>query len=327
MTEGAINTLALWVLIPSGVLSLVLMLMVAVDAPRSVVRRRRQRQRADLEQALNEVGRGEPTLDWMRFKDVPKQELVDMAGKRGWHYSDQEVRGNSWLLRFTKDLAYRSNVSSDPRQRLRRELGAARSGIDGTYRLDATQYADVPRPELLRLAQESGWQEVRAVVDGVLLRPASADAAETPESFLRGPSLEELRNNPQVAHRASVLESRLGFDPLSHATANHARGRHNHYIRLIRRNALLGVLYAMIALLGLITTFGALEPSDGANWYVSLGVTLIMIALFVVSMLKVRVFSRQRNREIGDFVEAYQQLKQVHEGTLPTSSTNGIGSG
>lgn len=87
MTEGAINTLALWVLIPSGVLSLVLMLMVAVDAPRSVVRRRRRRQRADLEQALNEVGRGEPTLDWMRFKDVPKQELVDMAGKRGWHYS------------------------------------------------------------------------------------------------------------------------------------------------------------------------------------------------------------------------------------------------
>ena len=103
MTEGAINALALWVLIPSGALSLVLMLMVAVDAPRSVVRRRRQRQRADLEQVLDEVGGGEPTLDWMRFKEVPKQELVDMAAKCGWHYRDQEVRGNSWLLRFTKD--------------------------------------------------------------------------------------------------------------------------------------------------------------------------------------------------------------------------------
>ncbi len=327
MTEDAIDTLALWVLVPSGALSLVLMLMIAVDAPRSVMRRRKQRQRASLEQALNEVGRGEPALDWMRFKDVPKQELVDMAGKRGWHYLDQEVRGNSWMLRFTRDPAYRSNVSSDPRQRLRRELGSARSGIDGTYRLDATQYAEIPRPELLRLAKESGWQEDRTVPDGVSLRPASANAAETPESFLRGPSLDELRNNPQVAHRASILKSRLGFDPLSQATANHARGRHNHYIRLIRRNALLGVLYATIALLGLITTFGALEPRDGTNWYVSLGVTLIMIALFVVSMLKVRIFARQRSREIGDFVEAYQQLKQVHEGTLSASSTNGIGSG
>lgn len=295
--------------------------MVAVDTPRGVLRRRRQRQLAELEETFKAIGGDEPTLDWMRFKDVPKREFLEAAAKRGWHYADQEVSGNNWLLRFTKNPAYRSvSVAADARQRLQADLRAAEPDIDGTCLLDTTQYAEIPRPELLKLARAVGWQQAGAGGDGIVrLAPVASQAMDTPESFLHGPSLAELRQNPQVVHRASILESRMGFHPLSDATANHARQRHNYYIKFIRRNAMLGILYATIAVVGLAVTFGTFAPSDGMNWYVSLGITLIMTALFAVSMIKARLFSHQRRREIGDFLEAYQQLKQVHEGILPSN--------
>lgn len=241
---------------------------------------------------------------------------------RGWHYADQEVRGNRWLLRFTRDRSPRSaGTGHDPRQRLRVELNAANVGVDGTYALDTASYGELDRSELLQLVRAAGWHEVRPGGDGVsYVAPLAAESVENPVSFLRGPSLAELRANPHVVRRASILESRYGFDPLSEDTANHARQRHNHYHRLIQRNALLALLYATVALIGLVVTFGVSVASTGSGWYMPLVVTLIMVGLFGMSLVKVRVLSRQRHREIGDFIETYRELQQLHQGDLPSSA-------
>lgn len=65
-----------------------------------MVRRSRERQRAALAELAESAPQAPLELDWMQYKEIPKQEILDTLGAQGWGYVDQNPGGKSWILRF-----------------------------------------------------------------------------------------------------------------------------------------------------------------------------------------------------------------------------------
>jgi hypothetical protein len=291
-----------------------------IGLPRGVLRRRRERQLVELEQ-VRAANRGrEFEIDWIKYKEIPKSELLDVLGKHGWHYVGEQVGGKSWLLRFSLEPATTSEEPTatrrpDSRKRLAEELKAAQPGVDGTYLLDSSQYLDLPMDEIGRAVHSAGWKVVRLSPESprsavVLTRPGT-----TTVDFLDGPfagtsTPAELRQNPRVLARAAEIEREKGFDPLSETELNRARERHKHWVKPFNRQVLLAFLYGFV---GLFMLAGTLASAEGNTYRVLLAVSLIVLALFAIAALKARLIRKKRRAEIGDILDAYEELRRLHE--------------
>jgi hypothetical protein len=139
MSEALANTISLWLLLPALAVLVLLLGAQVAGTPDGVRKRRRQRQLAELEQVRAAAG-SRLEIDWLRYKELPKQELLERLGKYGWHHAGHQVGESSWLLCFSRDPANRERP--DCRQRLGEELATAQPDADGSYRLDSSQYAD-----------------------------------------------------------------------------------------------------------------------------------------------------------------------------------------
>lgn len=98
MTENAVNLL---LVIPSLAVVIVLGLIQAVGVPDSTVRRRRDAQLSELREAVAAPGH-RIELDWLRFKEIPKDRVLALAGEHGWRFDGESVREQSWLLQFAR---------------------------------------------------------------------------------------------------------------------------------------------------------------------------------------------------------------------------------
>lgn len=117
MTEEQINTLGIGIFVPSAAAVFLLVLVAVLGSLRGFSPRRRKQQLARLEAEPRGPSESETTVDWMRFQDASKQELLGVMAHHGWYYADQEVRGQHWLLRFTREGAqWSAGAGHDPRQ-------------------------------------------------------------------------------------------------------------------------------------------------------------------------------------------------------------------
>jgi hypothetical protein len=280
--------------------------------PDVVRRRRRQRQLAELEQVRADTG-SRLEIDWLRYKELPKQELLERLGKYGWHHAGDQVGKNSWLLCFSRDPA--TPERPDPRQRLGDELARAQPDADGSYRLDSSQCAELQMNEVVRAAQSAGWEVERLSAESprggvVLTRPGGVRVDSTDGPFVGTSTPAEMRGNPAVLARAREVERDKGFDPLSETQLNRARERHRHWAKQFNRQVLLAFLYGFA---GVFMLVGTVLSAGSGNFYLLLAISVIVLALCGIAITKATVIRKRRRAEVGDVPDAYEQLRRLHE--------------
>lgn len=312
MSEELADTVSLWLLLSSMAVLVLLLGAQVAGTPDAVRRRRRQRQLAELEQVRADAG-SSLEIDWLRHKELPKQEIFERLGKYGWHHVGEEFGQNSWLLRFSLEAA--TAERPDPRQRLGEELARAQPAADGSYRLDSSQYAELQMNEIVRAAQSAGWEVERLSSEsprsGVVLTRRGAvrvDSADGP--FVGTSTPVEMRGNPAVVARAKEIERDKGFDPLSETQLNRARERHRHWAKQFNRQVLFAFLYGFA---GAFMLVGTVLSAGGGNFYLLLAISVIVLALCGIAITKATVIRKRRRAEIGDIVDAYEQLRRLHE--------------
>ncbi|MEV4649087.1 hypothetical protein [Saccharopolyspora sp. NPDC049357] len=112
MSQETANAIALWILVPSLILVVVITVGTALGTPRGVRDTRRERQMAQLDQgaAQERVRQHTFQIDWLDYREISKPEIVSILSKHGWAYRDEELGDKEWLLRF--DLSSTRNRTS-----------------------------------------------------------------------------------------------------------------------------------------------------------------------------------------------------------------------
>ncbi|WP_154663667.1 hypothetical protein [Saccharomonospora iraqiensis] len=101
MSDAALETLGIWLFVPSLALIFVLAVVQRNQVSRSSDPVRRQQQRKRLTTVAREQhDRGELVIDWIAFRDLSRADLTEVLGKHGWHYRRQEITGREWRLVF-----------------------------------------------------------------------------------------------------------------------------------------------------------------------------------------------------------------------------------
>lgn len=151
-----IETIALWIVIPSSALLVLLALFTVFGMPSGAIERRKNQQLTELKESLS-TARGFLEIDWMNYKYMSQQYILDVLQDNGWQYIDQAIDNNSWWLRFSS--ASQKSAQLAPDVRLREELANAALDSQGRYRIDLTDYEILSRADLQRIIQSSGWKD------------------------------------------------------------------------------------------------------------------------------------------------------------------------
>jgi hypothetical protein len=311
--DELLNTITLWILLPSLAIVILLQLSLVIGPTRGHRRRRRVRQLEQLEQVRAAHQAQDLDIDWIDYKEIPKAEIINVLGKHSWQYVDEHIGGNSWLLRFSLEPAARR--SPDARTRLTEELATASPNVEGRYLLDTTQYLDIPMPEIGRAIHSAGWvveslspESPRSAA--VITRPGTVTPSYVGGPFAGTSSPDDLRDDPKIAARAAQIKSSKGFDPLSHDTLNRVRERHNHWAKKFGRQVKLATLYWLAGPILLLATVTTQRPGKD-EFILMLSVSLILIALGGIATYKAVRVRRARNTEIGDVIAAYTELDRL----------------
>jgi hypothetical protein len=278
------DAIALWILLPSLALVVLVTGAQAFGTPRSTRRKRHDAQLA----RLRSLSGSSLELNWLEYKEIPKPELLDVLASMGWQPSGETIGERAWTLRFTRG----SGSHADAAARLADELAAAEVGADGRYLLDASQYPDVPMAQVRAAAESAGW-EVRRV---------APDSAR--------PSLELARPGTTTVHDLTdgpftPAKLRTSATP-SEAELNRARERHAYHAKRFNRQGRLAFLYGMV---GLFVFVGTLTSAEGGTFWMLLAVSLILFTLFGLAVAKATAIRRQRRAEIGDLLDDYGKLR------------------
>jgi hypothetical protein len=82
---------------------LVVTAVITMNVPRHGPRNRRYNEQR---KALGEAFAREPgptvEFDWFRYGEVPKPEVIILAGKHSWKFDSEKTTDDGWFLRFTK---------------------------------------------------------------------------------------------------------------------------------------------------------------------------------------------------------------------------------
>lgn len=315
MTDQALNVIGIVLFVSATVV--VIGMRVFTGNPSNL--RRRAKQFDALERVLAAAGNRTVQIDWMRYKAVPKERIVQAANKHGWHHVSDEISGRSWLLTFSRDpqAAAREAVANDSHTRLARELAEAAPDAKGRYILDTSKYSDLSPAKISRAAAETGWQTVGTDAGSerdnlVLARRGTVTAEFQHGPFLEGESPETLRTDSVVVERAREIQRIKGFDPLSDHLLDRARERNKHWGKRFNRQVGLAFLYGFVGLFLLGVTFGGSIPQAGQGRWISLAITAIVFALFGIAVVKARLVRKKRGAELADVLTAYEELNAIY---------------
>lgn len=276
----------------------------------------RAKHRCDLQQCVSNATGQQLRIDWMRYRGVPRERIVALTNKHGWHFVGDEISGRSWFLDFNKDphAAVRSAQENDPSKRLKSELAAAAPDAKGRYVLDTSKYAELSGTTIEQVVTSAGWQTARTSHNDMLIlaRPGTTTAEFNAGPFLDGESPETLRNDAAVVDRAREIERVKGFDPLSEHELNQARQRNEYWSKPFARQVRLAFFYAVVGLSMLgITLSGGIPDDHPAKWVVP-AMTVVVLGLCAIAITKARIIRKKRKSEIGDVIAAYQELQQLY---------------
>jgi len=65
--------------------------------------RRGKTQRASLESVLAEAAGTSLEVNWRTYGEVPKADIVALAGAHSWTLVSDEITAGGWMLRFSKE--------------------------------------------------------------------------------------------------------------------------------------------------------------------------------------------------------------------------------
>ncbi|GAA1237856.1 hypothetical protein GCM10009676_22930 [Prauserella halophila] len=247
-------------------------------------------------------------VDWLRYPDIPKQELVDHAATHGWRYSVQNYNGDSWFLTFTFAP---STPYEDASVRLTNELGAAEPDGTGRYALDPGRYSSLSDDRRREVIAAAGWEPASSGTgkDGLLqvTRPGLELSDGVTEPQLLGIRPQEFRQNPAVIRYAREIQQEHGNDPLAPETLDRLRQRNNYWLkRFLGSAALCGLLWAT----GPFPLFIGMQDDIGSDTAVQVGVWM-MVAGTVFGGIAWWIRHR-RKRDIGAHLKALRQLRRIH---------------
>lgn len=311
MTEEAWNIVGICLFVSS---TLVIIAMRIVPGDRSSAGKE-SKQLQILKRQVSAQSGDALTLDWMRYKAVPRERIIREAAEQGWHHTGDEHAARSWLLTFDRNAhgAAHDAHENDVRRRLVADLKIGEPDATGRLVLDAARYSGISAEEIGRIATSAGWDVVGSEQSGpVLARPGVTTSEISHGPFVDGPSPEELRSDPAVRERARELQAAHGFDPLSSFELNRARERNKHWGTLFYRQVGLAVFYGLVGLFAVGVTFGGSIPPGNPGVNIALAVTVIVFALFGIACFKAIRARKQRNREIGGFLAAYDELTALY---------------
>lgn len=311
MTDEALNTASIVLII----WSVLVVLWLAVGTGNTSNLRSRAKQLKAFEQMLLSATGHTLCVDWMRYKAVPKERIVTVANKHGWHHVGDEISGRSWFLNFDENphAAVKSAQENEPHKQLRAELAAATPDVQGRYVLDTSQYGEISESTIKEAARTAGWQAIGDDVSNelTLARPVTTTDKFSNGPFLEGESPDTLRSDPAVVERAREIERVKGFDPLSQTTLNYARERNKYWSKSFNRQGLLATFYAVVGFLMLGITIGSVPEEHPAKW-IAFAMTGIVLALCAIAITKARIIHKKRKSEFGDVIAAYQELQQLY---------------
>ncbi|WP_116050381.1 hypothetical protein [Amycolatopsis palatopharyngis] len=313
MSDELLNTITIWIFVPSMTVIVLVQLSLIIGPTRGHRRRRRVRQLERLEQVRAAHQGQDLEIDWIDYKEIPKSEILDVLGKHGWQFVDEQIGGQSWLLRFSLQPA--SRRMPDSRKRLHEELAAAKPDVEGRYHLDTNEYLDVPMAEIGRAIRSAGWNVEHLSPESprsaaVITRPGTVTTSYSGGPFAGTSTPDELREDPVVAARAAEIEREKGFDPLSQVALNRARERHNHWAKKFGRQVRLASFYWLVGPILLLATLATQRPGKD-EFLVMLVISLIPIVLGGIATFKAVRIRRARKAEIGDVLAAYTELDNL----------------
>lgn len=253
-------------------------------------------------------------VDWMRYRTVPKERIVALANRHGWHHVGDEIEGRSWWLLFDKNphSAVREAQRNDPHRRLAAELAAAVPDAKGHYVLDTAPYGDLGDATLERAVAQTGWESRPGLGSNLVLSRRGTTTAEYKHGpFLEGESPQTLCTDPAVVERAREIEQTKGFDPLSGYALNRARERNAFWAKKFYRQVGLAFLYGFLGPFLLAVTIAGDLP-DGEPTWIAATITAIVLLLFAIAFVKAWGIRRRRAAEIGAFITAYQELNKIY---------------
>lgn len=96
------NTIALWVVVPSFALTILVVGSHVWGTPNRVRRRRRQRQLHQLNEAQEQhrASKSGLEIDWVRYREIPKAELIEIVNRSGWALQEERLEERAWSLQF-----------------------------------------------------------------------------------------------------------------------------------------------------------------------------------------------------------------------------------
>lgn len=320
MTDAQFNAISLAVLIPSLVVIVLVSAGTIIGPPAAVVSRQRRRQRLSLAEAAQEATGDELRFDWMRYKHMSKQQILDVTAKYGWVYVEQWQRNRSWILRFARreavdgptQASQPSQVPPNPQQRLVNELATASTGRTGLYRVKTYEYAEVDTHELERIVVAAGWHITRRVSQSqgellVLTRSGTSPIHVRAVPGVGNASINQYRDNNAVSRRISEMINRRGVDPLSDAELDRVMSREKHWEK---RSIWARVLLVVGVCVGPAVLLVNLRAS-GVAFQVGLAIGLAFLVLGAAAMLWYRIVRRRRRDDIGAELEAYTEIADL----------------
>lgn len=87
----------------AGFLLLMIVVVMTIMVPRHGPRNTRyNEQRAALREFFAKAPGPALEFDWATYGEVPKQEVIILAGKESWQFAGDKLTDDGWTLRFTK---------------------------------------------------------------------------------------------------------------------------------------------------------------------------------------------------------------------------------
>lgn len=187
-----------------------------------------------------------------------------------------------------------------------------RPDIGGTARLDMTSIPTTSWRRCRELAEAHGWtlhsfEHERNARYWILVRRGTTPVRRGELGFVRGPSVEDLRQYPEARAAARQAHRELGVDPLSGKALERARVRHRELYRHAQRRIVLAVLCGLTLFAVPLSTARAMRESTTVAVSVG-GVAVVLLGGLVVGWLGARRYLRRRDAAVAPYVTGYERV-------------------
>lgn len=316
MTDEGLNTILLAVIIPSVVVIVAVSATNIIGTPAALARKRRKRQRAALDELLSTASGDEVQIDWIDYKYLSKQQVVDAAGNHGWSYVDQWYRKRSWYLRFSR-LAQASVIAGNtrreqPAERLAAALAGAELDRAGFVRVKTEDYSELKQREIDNILAGHSYSVAKRIPrekgEMLLLTKVGESAVHVrPAPGIGRVSVGQYRDTPAIARYVASVSNARGADPLSDAEMDRVLGREVHWQKRSTRALVMLVLGVCIGPAVLLV-----DLRDGAMTIAGLVIGLVACILAFAGFLRYNWAKRKRRKEIGHELDTYRHISELY---------------